>query len=424
MHPLIERLIGRASPAPAKKSAAWLSDGTGLSRVFDLTRSYSGKAVTDRSALQLGTVWACVRLNSEAIASLPLQMFERDSSGGRRQIDHPLADILDSPNSDQTGFEFWQAMAAWIMVRGNAYAEIARMGDRIAALNIIPADRMHVSRDDAADLRYRFTDRGKAYDLPAESVLHIRGFGMGDLGLSPVQFGIQTMGAAMATEEAAASFFQNGLMSSGVLKLPADAELTDEQREQLGKLMETYSASNRAGKVVVLEGGLEYQQLSLDPGSTQMLESRRFDVESLCRWFGTPPIIIGHAAQGQTMWGSGVEAILLQWLQTGLNPYLVRIERRIRKQLLAPGERRRVFAEYNREGLLQADSAGKAAFLSTMVQNGLMTRAEGRAKLNLPARAEADMLTAQTNLAPLDKLGGADPASTIRDALGIGGPTQ
>ena len=151
-----------------------------------------------------------------------------------------------------------------------------------------------------------------------------------------------------------------------------------------------------------------------------MLLSRRFNVEEICRWFGVPPIIVGHAAQGQTMWGSGVEQILLAWLALGINPLCKRIEARIKKQLIPAGERRKVYAEFNREGLLQMDSAAKAAFLSAMTQNGLMDRNEGRAKLNLPKRAGADKLTAQTNLAPLDQLGAnGDPRAQLRALLGI-----
>lgn len=401
----------------------FLLDDPALATALATMSSAAGKSVTDAAALQLGTVWACVRLNSEAAASLPLQLFEREPNGGRRPADHPIAEVLENPNADQTGFEFWQGMFAWLQMRGNAYAEIATIGDRVVSLNLLPADRVGVRRNDVGDLRYRFTDRGKSIDLPAESVLHIRGFGFGgDLGLSPVQYGVQTMGSAIATEEAAARFFANGLMSSGLLKTAE--ELTDEQRTQFAEILKAYVGSTRAGKTMLLEAGVEYQKLSLDPESTQMLESRRFSVEEIARWFGVPPVIIGHAAEGQTMWGTGVEAIVIQWLTTGLNPFLTRIERRIRKQLIPPGDRRRLYAEFNREALMQADSAAKAAFLSSMVQNGLMTRNEGRPKLNLPKDTSpvADQLTVQSNLLPLDRLGtGGDAAvkSAFRSWLGI-----
>jgi HK97 family phage portal protein len=421
MPPFLSRLLGRKSAGPPGKFGAMSLSDHGLATALALQSSAAGKSVTDAGALQLGTVWACVRLNSEAIASLPLQLFEREPNGGRRPADHPLADVLDSPNADQTGFEFWQGMAAWLSMRGNAYAEVGRLGERVVSLNLLPADRVDVRRNDAGELRYRFVDRGKQVELPSESVLHIRGFGLGgDVGLSPTQYAVQTLGSAIATEEAAAKMFANGLMSSGLLKVAE--QLTDEQREQFAKILAAYGGSTRAGKVMLLEAGVEYQQLSLDPESTQMLESRRFSVEEICRWHGVPPIIIGHAAQGQTMWGTGVEAIVLAWLTTGLNPILTRIERRIRKQLIGAGDRRRIYAEFNREALLQADSAGKAAFLSSMVQNGLMSRAEGRAKLNLPSRHGADVLTAQSNLLPLDKLGaGSDGAvkSAFRNWLGL-----
>jgi HK97 family phage portal protein len=148
-----------------------------------------------------------------------------------------------------------------------------------------------------------------------------------------------------------------------------------------------------------------------------MLENHRCSVEEMCRWFGMPPIIIGHAAQGQTMWGSGVEQILLAWLTLGIDPLCDRIEARIKKQLIRPSGNRRRYAEFNREALLQMDSAAKASFLSIMTQNGLMTRNEGRAKLNLPRVDGGDELTAQTNLAPLSTLGSASDGNTARAAM-------
>lgn len=386
--------------------------------------SHSGKAVTIDSALQLSTFWACVRLTAGAMASMPLQLFEKDSHGGRHPADHALAGLLTvSPDGERTAFEFWEAVTAWLLVSGNAYAEISRIGNRIVALNLLPSDQVGVTRNDDGELEYRFTDRGRPVVLPAENMLHLRGFGFGgDLGLSVIRYGVQTLGSAIAAEETAGKILGNGMMPSGVLS--ADQELSDEQRTQLQTIMKAYSSSSNAGKMMVLEAGLKFDQLSLNPEDGQLLQTRSFSVEDVCRWFGCPPIVVGHAANGVTAWGSGIEALILQWLTTGLNPVAKRIEDRLRLQLLAPGERARFYPEFNREALLQADSAAKAAFLSSLVQNGLMTRAEGRQKLNLPDRPEADFLTAQTNLAPLDKLGAPDPAATIRGALGLGDNAQ
>lgn len=386
--------------------------------------SHSGKAVTIDTALQLSTFWACVRLTAGAIASMPLHLYEKDAQGGRHDADHQLHGLLSiSPDGQMTAFEFWEAATAWLLVSGNSYAEISRIGGRVVALNLLPSDQVNVTRNADGELVYKFTDRGQHVELPAESVLHLKGFGFGgDMGLSVIRYGVQTFGSAIAAEETAAKVLGNGLMPSGVLS--SEQELTDDQRAQLTKILQAYSSSTNAGKVMVLESGLKFDQLSLNPEDGQLLQTRSFSVEDVCRWFGCPPVVVGHAANGVTAWGSGIEALILQWLTTGLNPIAKRVEDRIRLQLLAPGERSRYYPEFNREALLQADSDAKMKFLSGAVQNGLMTRAEGRQKLNLPDRPEADFLTAQTNLAPLDKLGTADTAGTIRNALGLGENAQ
>jgi HK97 family phage portal protein len=384
--------------------------------------SHSGKPVTINSALQLSTFWACTRLTAGAIASMPLALYERRPDGSRVPAgEHPLRPILtDSPDGERTAFEFWEAAVAWLLVTGNAYAEISRIGGRVTALNLLPADGVSVDRDRATGaLRYHFTDRGKPVDLPAEDVLHLRGFGFGgDVGLSVIRYGVHSLGAAIAADETAGKLLGNGMLPSGVLS--SEADLTDEQRAQVGEIMEKYASSTNAGKLMVLPHGLKFDQLSLNPEDGQLLTSRAFSVEDVCRWFNMPPVIIGHAANGVTAWGSGIEQLILQWLTSSLNPLAIRLEKRIAMQLFAPGERARFYPEFNREGLLQADSAAKISFLSSAVQNGLMSRNEGRGKLNLPRVDGGDSLTAQTNLAPLDKLGGADPAATIRSALGIG----
>jgi HK97 family phage portal protein len=244
--------------------------------------------------------------------------------------------------------------------------------------------------------------------LPREKVFHVKGFGFGgDSGLSAIRFGVQTLSTAIAAFETSGKLFSNGLHGSGLLTSSSPLGITEKQRPQLEKIMQDYAGSSKAGKMMILEGGLKFEKLQLSPVDAELLAQQRFSIEEICRWVGTPPIIIGHAPEGQTMFGSGVEQTFLAWLALGINPICERIERRITKQLIATGEQRRVYAEFNREAFLQMDSAAKATFLSTVTQNGLMDRNEGRRKLNLPARPGADQLTAQSNLVPLDRLGAA-----------------
>jgi HK97 family phage portal protein len=375
--------------------------------------SHAGKAVNLDSAMQLSAVWACVKANAQAVSSMPCKLYRKSENGSREEVvDHPLAAILqDSPNEDQTPLEFWESMVSWMLVNGNAYAEKVTTGSRLSALRMLPADQVCPTRKPDNTLVYRVTDRGKTEDMPRDKVFHAKGFGFGgDIGLSPIRFGVQTMGAAIAADEVAGKFFANGMQAAGVLS--SDQVLKKDQRDQLEDLLKKFTGSEKSNKVLVLEAGLKYSGISLNPEDAQLLDTRRFSVEDIARWFSTPPIVIGHAATGVTVWGSGVEQILLSWLTLGLDPLADRIEARIRKQLIPDAERRRMYAEFNREALLQMDSTAKANFLSTMVNNGLMSRAEGRAKLNLPNVPGSNVLTVQSALVPLDQLGKTQPNGT------------
>lgn len=414
------RLFAAISDEVAKERRLRLTDGSAGSTEFG-RESHAGEVVTMDSAMRLSTVWACIRATTQAVAALPLATYEKRDDGSREKVDDNLSSILgDSPNEDQTALEFWETMVAWLLTGGNAYAEKAFTGPALSALQPLPGNRTAPFRRNG-ELVYRVTDRGKVEELPRDKVFHLKGFGQGltntDLGLSPIAYGANAIGAATAADRIAGSTFAKGLRPSGLLQ--ATSILTADQREQIREnIIKPLQGARNAGGIGVLEGGLTWQNVSLNPEDAQLLETRRFSVEELCRLFGTPPIIIGHAAQGQTMWGTGVEQILLSWLTLGIDPLCDRIEARIRKQIIRPTGNRRRYAEFNREALLQMDSAGKASFLSTMVQNGLMDRNEGRQKLNLPTRPGADVLTAQTNLAPLDQLGGAsDAGNTVRAAM-------
>jgi HK97 family phage portal protein len=385
----------------AKERRLRLEDGGAWSRVFG-NRGAAGKTVTVDTAMSLAAFWACVRVTAQAVSTLPLQFFEK-TKDGPIATDHPLAEVLvGSPNQDQTSLEYWESVVAWFLVNGDACSEISSIGRRVSAVHILPNARPH--RDSDGVLSYKYSDRGKDYTLPRDKVFHVKGFGWGgDSGLSAIRFGVQTFSTALAAFETSGKLFSNGMHSAGLLT--SEQVLTDPQRTQLDKIMQTYAGSERAGKLMILEGGLKFEKLQLNPVDAQLLQQQRFSIEEICRWVGVPPIIIGHAPEGQTMFGSGVEQTFLAWLALGINPICERIERRITKQLLAPGEQRRIYAEFNREAFLQMDAAAKASFLSQMTQNGLMDRNEGRRKLNLPARTGGDRLTAQSNLVPLEQLG-------------------
>lgn len=382
--------------------------------------SSAGKHVTVDKALQLSAVWSCVRLLSETIATLPVGFFEKTEDGRKSANDHPLYELLhNQPNADMTAVEFWEIVMACLLLWGNAYAEIHRTGKRITALVPLRPERMKVdvSTDGGPVYTYKDWPGSGTRIIDERDVMHIRAFGLnGFMGLSPVSYARQTLGLAMATDEASAKVFKNGMRPSGVLSM--DQILKKEQRTEVREsLTEQFAGSMNTGKMMVLEAGMKFQPVTMNPEDAQMLQTRAFNIEEICRWFRVWPGLIGHNAQGQTMWGSGVEQMLIGFLTFSLRPWLTRIEQAIRRNLLMAGERNRYFAEFSIEGLLRADSAARAAFYSTMTQNGVMTRNEARHKENLPPQSGGDQLTVQSNLLPLDQLGRGAESEAAKNAL-------
>jgi HK97 family phage portal protein len=387
--------------------------------------TWAGHDVGPHGAMQLSTWFANVRLYAETISTLPIGLYTKDADGDRQAVDsHNLYSVLhDSPNADQTAAEFWEGQVASLCMFGNAYALKDKRGDgsiiSLTSLSAAPGD-MNRKRDVNGVLRYSFTHRGKPYvGLTEDDVFHIRGFGDDGCGggLSVLGFARQSLSIAEATEASAGSTFKNGMKSSVFFTAPAGVKLTADQRKEFReRFIEPY-IGGQATNAGLLEHGFDVKNVSISPQDAEMLMNRRFSVEDLCRWFRTPPVLIGHSAEGQTMWGSGIEQILLGWYALGLRPWLTRIEQAIRKRLIVPAERGRIYAEINFEGMLRADSAGRAALMASLAQNGFLTRNEGRALDNRPKKPGGDVLTVQSNLTPLEMLGKL-PAKAVQPAPG------
>jgi len=387
--------------------------------------NWAGKPVTPDTVMQLSTAWACIRLNSRTVGSLPRKVYERTPTNARVDAsDHDLYRLIhDSPNADQTAMEFWEGQATWLNLRGNAYAEkhINFAGNKLVALTPIEPDFCRPYRASDGTRRYKISGgQYRSADMGEDQIFHLRGFGSGGLeGMSPIAFGRQTIASSIAAEEAAARTFASGLALAGFVENAVGTKLKEGQREEIAALFARYASSNKPGKVLPLDPGMKFVPMTMNPEDAQLLETRRFQTEEIARWFGVPPILIGHAAQGQTMFGSGVEQIMLAWLSLSLAAELERIEQAIEKQLLFPAERGRFYVEHNIEGLLRADSAGRAALYASSSQNGWMDRNEIRSKENLPPRDGAGELTAQSNLLPVAMLGRAGGAQkSLADAIG------
>lgn len=346
----------------------------------------AGVCVNDQSAMRLSTFWACTRLRGSTIGSLPLPVYQLVDGVPVELRGSALWKVLhDSPNADQTPTDYWEFVSLSLDLRGNHYARKFRDSrGNLVALEPIRPDIVHVYRQTSGRLGYRWGWQGKSFDLDEEEVFHVRGFGGGPLGgLSTLAYARESLGIAIAADRAAGAMFANGAKPSGALQFKEF--LTPEQRELArGDLTDQFAGAANAGKPFILEGGTEWKQISLNADDAQLLESRGWSTEDICRWFLVPPVMIGHSEK-QTSWGTGVEQVTLGFLKFSLNPTLRRIRQAIWKQLLTPTERASgVFAEFNVEGLLAAATKDRYAAHESGLKAKWTTINEVRRKENLP----------------------------------------
>ncbi|MDT0137721.1 phage portal protein [Acidovorax sp. PRC11] len=380
--------------------------------------SETGVDVTPKAVMQVDAVWSCVRLISETIATLPLSMYERTPSGKRLASQHPLHFVIhDQPNADSTASVFWEAIVASMLLRGNGRAEKLYVGDRLVGLAFLDPNKLVVTRDANGRTIFQYPrPDGTPRGIPAARIWTLPGFTLdGETGVSVISYGAKVFGAAMAAERAAARTFRNGLLQTVYYKVAAF--LKPEQRRMFKAEI---AGSVERGETPVLEGGTDVGSVGIKPSDAQLLESRAFSVESICRWFRVPPWMVGHTEKS-TSWGTGIEQQMIGFLTFTLGPWLRRIEQAISKDLLTPAERARFYPKFAVEGLLRADSAGRAAFYAAMVNNGILTRDEVRELEDRePMGGNAAVLTVQSAMTTLDGLGqagGADQANQARAAI-------
>lgn len=384
----------------------------GLSDTVRLVSSFRNSAmmpISTERAMQISTVFACVRLLSETVGTLPMQMFEREDDIGKHLArDHYLYPLLhDSPNADLTAVEYWERVVADLCLNGNHFSEKVYAGNKIIALNPLFPDLMEVGRSTDGSIYYYYADPYQGWrEIPERNMFHIRGFGTTGsdvVGLSPISYARVSLNIAVATEDAAANNFRNGMRPSAVLE--TERTLTKEQRaETKGWLEGMARGPENAGNIIVLESGFAYRQMSLNPVDAQMLENRAFNVEDICRWFRVPPFMLGHTEKS-TSWGTGLEQQNIAFASYSLRPYLSRIESAIRKFLFTPAERLKYVAEFNMEALLRGDSGARAQVYGEGIRSGWMSPNEARAKENMAPSPHGDVLMVQAQMIPLAQIG-------------------
>jgi HK97 family phage portal protein len=356
-------------------------------------------------SMQVTTVFACVRLITECVGALDAVVFRRvgDDRYRMRTRDHWIVPLLTvAPNPLQTPLEFFEQLILNLLLDGNAYALKARVGDRVVALYPLAASQVDVIADERG-IRYVYRNpEGRQIVYAAADVVHVKLFGNGLKGLSPLGYASRAIENAWALQENATKLAQAGNKPGGTLMV--DRVLKPDQREAVRQNFKDLEEANT--KLFVLEAGMKYEKISITPEEAQMMEQRKFSVDDIARVFRVPSHMVNQSGQAST-WGSGLEQMNLAFLTYTLTPYLERVEQALERALLSDAERDVVEIEFDLTPLMRADSKARSEYISSMVQNGVMTRnearrAEGRAGVT---DENADALTVQVNLTPLAKLG-------------------
>ncbi len=370
------------------------------------------------AALQVSTVWACVTLLVETVASLPMMVYRLGKDGTRNNETGRIYTILhDSPNKRQTAQEFWEQMMLNFVLRGNAYARVVRdkKGEAVS-LWPLAADQVEVIVADDGSLVYVYSYEQTAIAYAESDILHIRGMGNGVIGLSPLDHMRSSVGLAINAQNHTAKTFKKGARRPGVLM--SDSILTADQRKAV-KTNFGDIASGDANELYVLEAQFKFEPLGMSPADIQLLESRQFAVQDLARWFGVPSVLINDTGETTSL-GSSVQQIVDGFHKLKLRPQLERIEQAIHRRVLTPSQRARgVVVEFNLDALLRASLKDRMEIYAKAVQNGIKTRNECRKRENDQPIDGGDTLTAQVNLMPVHLLGqqinqgGSVPPETV-----------
>ena len=362
--------FGQARDKPVDKAA-----DAGYSFLFG--RTTSGKPVNERTAMQTTAVYACVRILAEAVASLPLHVYEYQDDRGKKLVhDHPLYYLLhDEPNPEMTSFVFRETLMSHLLIWGNAYAQIIRDGaGRVLGLYPLLPDKMDVQRDDKGNIYYVYSRNSdenpmfKEYGnikLKAEDVLHIPGLGFdGLIGYSPIAMAKNAVGMTLACEEYGASFFANGANPGGVLEHPGVLKDPSKVRESWNSV---YRGVSNAHKIAVLEEGMKYQQIGIPPEEAQFLETRKFQINEIARLYRIPPHMVGDLDKSSF---SNIEQQSLEFVKYTLDPWVIRWEQSLQRSLLLPGEKGKYFIKLNVDGLLRGDYQSRMNGYAVGRQNG------------------------------------------------------
>ncbi len=343
----LQQLLGQASSLSPDEERFWTNAYS--------AKTASGMRVSPDGALKISTAWACGRLIAETVAMLPRIVYQRLDNGGKERAgNHPLYSLLhDQPNRRQTSFEFVDMLQMHALFRGNGYAKILP-GPRGPVDRLIPIhpDRVTPEELDEETMRYQVVEKdGSTKIYNDDEIFHLRGLSLdGVNGVSVVTYARESLGLTLAAKRFGAKYFGNYAKPGGVLKHPGN--LSEEAQERLRNQTEAMTNGENIHRTMILEEGMEWQQVTISPEDSQMLQTREFQAEDVCRWFRVPPHMVGLTSKA-TSWGTGIEELSRGFVTFVLMPWLVRWQQLISKDLIVASDK--FFVEFLTDALLKGD---------------------------------------------------------------------
>jgi HK97 family phage portal protein len=369
--------------------------------------SGSGQKVTELSALGLAAVTRAITVTCNVPASLPLHCYRQDGDE-RKAATGWGARLVDDPHPDLTPYELWQLMWVHRRLWGNAYLRKLRnqLGQIVELWPIHPS-RVKVGRSSETGLKVYSIDGGREVFIGDDAILHVPGLGYdGITGLSPIRLARESIGLGLAAQEYGSKLFGSGSLATGILQ--TEQRLTQKQADALhDRWKSKRTGMDSAHDTIVLDRGAKFTQLTIPPGDAQFLESRRFQVVEVCRWFNLPPFLM-FETEKSTSWGTGLEQQALGWVMFDLRPDLIALEQRVTK-MIKPEP---VYARHSIEGLLRGDSTARANFYRTMWNLGALSTNEIRSLEELSPVEGGDVRYRPLNMGELGTTDSSDAGAS------------
>ncbi len=387
---------------------------------WPLSTPRAGIQVDQESALFYSALYAAVRIISETVASLPCKMYKPIDRGREMVTGNPSEIVQRRPNPEQSAMQFFELMTGHMCLWGNAYAEIVPGAKgRVVDLWPLRPDRMDVTRiKDTSKIVYVYrSGEGKERQLPQDRVLHVRLFGTDPLvGKSPIALARESLSLGLACEQYGASFFGNGTKPGGVYQHPG--KISADAHDRLRKSMDrTHQGPDGWQKTIILEEGLKWESVGIKPEEAQFLETRKFQVLDVARWYRMPPHKLGDLTDANF---NNMTAMDLSFYKETILPYLLRWETELDRKLLPKGDDR--FFRFNADAILRADIKTRMDVHKTAILNGIFSRNEVREMEDREPYEGGDEFIVPKNMGAADKLGDEpEPSNMGPDAGGMGG---